>query len=527
MVAFLDSNPYLQYGVLLPRSCSKGTLWGAGFDVSPAGSVHIQEEGDYSSFTGSTFLRMQDRRHFLKQASAFAIGFTGLQAFVGCASDQKRHVSDAVGFGPLRSDPDNVFDMPEGFSYQIISRHGDEMADGFRVPHRPDGMATFPGLHGTTLLVRNHEIDADAPLEEGPFRPNGNAAARRMPDADLYDPGHAERGGLGGTTTVVYDTEQQAVRRQFVSLAGTIRNCAGGPTPWNSWLSCEETVQSANDTFAKDHGYVFEVPATATMQRAEPRPIKAMGRFNHEAVAVDPNSGVVYLSEDRHDGLLYRYLPDERGALEKGGRLQCCRVRRQAGLDTRNWEEGPEIMPGTTFEVEWRDLDDIDTPADDLRKRGYADGAARFAREEGLWYGEGAVYMACTNGGKNRKGQVWRYVPSPYEGTNREADQPGQLELFVEPNDTTVLENADNLTVAPWGDVIACEDGSGIDTLVGITPQGQFYKLGRNAMSESELTGAVFSPDGSTLFMNIQHEGLTLAITGPWQEASASRAPEL
>ena len=462
---------------------------------------------------------MQNRRHFLKQASALTAGFAGLQMFVGYSPAQSKGTVDEVGFGPLQSDPDGVFDLPEGFSYRIVSRYGDEMDDGFRVPHRPDGMATFPGPDGTALLVRNHEIGADAPIEEGPFRPGGDASMSQMPEGDRYDAGRKERGGLGGTTTVVYDTDRQAVRRQFVSLAGTIRNCAGGPTPWNSWLTCEETVQRADDTFAKDHGYVFEVPATASMQRAEPRPIKDMGRFNHEAVAVDPKSGVVYLSEDRSDGLLYRYLPNERGALEKGGRLQCCRVRGQESLDTRNWGDGPTITPGTTFEVEWMDLDNVDTPEDDLRKRGYADGAARFAREEGMWYGEDAAYVACTSGGQDGKGQVWRYVPSPYEGTDRETDAPGTLELFVEPNDTTVLENADNLTVASWGDVIACEDGSGTDTLVGITPEGQFYKLGRNAMSDSELAGAVFSPDGSTLFMNIQHEGLTLAIAGPWKEA--------
>jgi secreted PhoX family phosphatase len=461
-------------------------------------------------------LAMPDRRHFLKQASALAIGFAGLHAFVGCTPSASGR---DVGFGPLESDPNDVFDLPDGFSYRIVSRHGDSMDDGFLVPHRPDGMATFPGPDGTTLLVRNHEVSADAPLDEGPFGAD-NTRADRMPAADRYDAGRDGRGGLGGTTTVVYDTERQSVRRQFVSLAGTIRNCAGGPTPWNSWLTCEETVRRADDRFAKDHGYVFEVPATAEMTRATPRPITAMGRFNHEAVAVDPNSGAVYLSEDRHDGLLYRYLPNQPGDLHKGGRLQCGCVRQQASLDTRNWGEGPDIAPGTTFDVEWMDLENVDTRDDDLRKRGYADGAARFAREEGMWYGEGAVYMACTNGGHNKKGQVWRYVPSPHEGTPRETDDPGTLELFVEPNDTTVLENADNLTVAPWGDVIACEDGSGDQYLVGITPEGRFYKLGRNAVSSSELAGATFSPDGTTLFVNVQHEGLTLAITGPWQSAA-------
>ena len=455
---------------------------------------------------------MQSRRHFLKQASAFAVGFSGLHAFVGSGAS-----ASEVGFGPLQSDPQGVLDLPEGFDYQIVSRHGDRMADGLRVPHRPDGMATFPGPDGTTLLVRNHEIEPDAPRTEGPFR--GEGLPEALSEADMYDPGRGPRGGLGGTTTVVYDTSEQVVRRQFLSLAGTVNNCAGGPTPWNSWLTCEETVQRADDTFAKDHGYVFEVPATAEVRRAAPRPIKAMGRFNHEAVAVDPQSGAVYLSEDRDDGLFYRFLPDEPGALHRGGTLQCCCVRRQAHLDTRNWGTGPDIAPGTAFEVEWMDLDNVDPAADDLRLRGFQDGAARFAREEGLWYGKGSVYMACTNGGHNRTGQIWRYTPSPHEGTAREADRPGTLALFVEPNDTSVLENADNLTVAPWGDVIACEDGSDDQYLVGITPEGRFYKCGRNAISESEFAGAVFSPDGSTLFVNIQHAGLTLAVTGPWSRA--------
>jgi secreted PhoX family phosphatase len=463
---------------------------------------------------------MQDRRHFLKQASAFAVGFAGLHAFMGCGSDRTAPAQE-VGFGRLQSDPNERFDLPEGFSYRVVSRHGRTMDDGFRVPHRPDGMATFPGPDGTTILIRNHEVDADAPMSEGPVRHEA-AGAPSLPDADLYDAGTGREPALGGTTTVVYDTERQAVRRQFVSLAGTIRNCAGGPTPWNSWLTCEETVQRAGGDFARDHGYVFEVPATAEMQRAEPRPITAMGRFNHEAVAVDPDTGIVYLSEDRNDGLLYRYLPDERGNLRKGGRLQCCCVRTQESLDTRNWGDGPTISPGTSFEVEWMDLDNIQAPDDNLRKRGYADGAARFAREEGMWWGDGAFYMACTNGGKNEEGQVWRYVPSPHEGTDRETDEPGQIELFVEPNDTAVLENADNLTVAPWGDVIACEDAGARSTLVGITPEGQFYKLGDNVGSDSELAGAVFSPDGSTLFLNIQHDGLTLAITGPWAEARSA-----
>jgi len=152
-----------------------------------------------------------------------------------------------------------------------------------------------------------------------------------------------------------------------------------------------------------------------------------------------------------------------------------------------------------------------------LRHRGFAQGAARFARGEGMWYGREAIYFACTNGGRKEIGQIWRYFPSPSEGKPEEEKNPGKLELFVEPNDGNLVENADNLTVAPWGDLIVCEDRDGPPSLVGITPQGGFYKLGKNAVSDSELAGVTFSPDGTTLFVNIQHDGLTLAITGPWR----------
>jgi secreted PhoX family phosphatase len=135
-----------------------------------------------------------------------------------------------------------------------------------------------------------------------------------------------------------------------------------------------------------------------------------------------------------------------------------------------------------------------------------------------MWFGQGVVFFACTSGGHVNRGQIWKYTPSPVEGTAGEANQPGRLELFVEPNDGTLIENCDNLTVSPWGDLIVCEDGSGDQFLVGISPEGRIYKFGRNAVSDSELAGATFSPDGTTLFVNIQHDGLTLAITGPWEE---------
>lgn len=171
--------------------------------------------------------------------------------------------------------------------------------------------------------------------------------------------------------------------------------------------------------------------------------------------------------------------------------------------------------------VDWIDLDDVEAPDDDLRYRGHAAGAARFARGEGIFYserdGQPEVYIACTNGGEAEKGQIWRYRPSPSEGAPGEVDQPATLELFVEPNDGTIIENADNLTVAPWGDLIVCEDGTGDDYLLGITPAGDIYKLAHNLNGNGEFAGACFSPDGSTFFVNMQLDALTLAITGPWR----------
>lgn len=457
------------------------------------------------------------RRHFLKQASAATLGFAGLQSFLvdGAAG---RPIPRDVGFGPLQDDPQEVLDLPQGFTYRIVSRAGDEMTDGFRVPAEPDGMAAFPGPNGQTLLLRNHEISAGVEPEQGAFGPD-NRLRSRLSDAAFYDQGKEEGPILGGVTTLVYDTDRQEVVGQHLSLAGTARNCAGGPTPWNSWITCEETDQRKGDLCVRDHGYNFEVPASAEPGLVDPVALRAMGRFRHEAVAVDPQSGAVYQTEDRHEGLIYRYLPHEPGRLEQGGRLQALAVIGQPSLDTRNWGDGPTIPPGTGAGVRWIDLENIQSPQDDLRFRGFEQGAARFARAEGMWYGRGTVYFACTNGGPKRKGQIWRYTPSPQEGAATEGDEPGRIELFVQPSDGSLIENADNITIAPWGDLIACEDGSDEQYLVGVTPEGDIYEFAHNAVSDSEFAGATFSPDGTTLFVNIQHSGLTLAIQGPWQRA--------
>mgnify|MGYP006268131819 CR=1 FL=1 len=463
------------------------------------------------------------RRDFLKQASLASLGFMGLNLFAcggggEAAAGRSRRL--AQGFGPLVSDPNGLFDLPEGFSYRVISRWGDAMDDGLLLPNRADGMASFPGPAGKVLLVRNHEISSDD-RASGAFG-EGYEHLSRLGADRFYDFGQGTLPALGGTTTVLFDEATQQVERQYLSLAGTIRNCAGGPTPWGSWITCEETVERQGDNHnQRDHGFTFEVPARAEIRPADPIPLTDMGRFNHEAVCVDPRTGIVYQTEDRHDGLIYRFLPHQPGRLQRGGQLQVLALRGAPSTDTRNWplSLSDRFPVGKAFGAEWLDIDEVLSPKDDLRHRGFQAGAACFARGEGMWFGEGELYFACTNGGPNRKGQVFRYVPSAYEGTPREAEAPGQLTLFIEPNDTELLKNCDNLTVAPWGDLILCEDHDH-PNLVGVTPEGAYYRLGSNVgRADSELTGVHFAPSGRTLFVNIQHYGLTLAITGPWPSA--------
>ena len=465
------------------------------------------------------------RRQFLNYgAIASASGAVAL-GFLGCSRALTQHVP---GFSNpssrFYSTPNRLIDLPEGFICRAISRTGEKMDDGFWVPGKHDGMAAFPGPNGKTILVRNHELNWFH-KGMGAFGWN-NERINYVDPEKFYDPGHGVRPALGGTTTLVYDTRTGTLDTHFLSLAGTLRNCAGGPTPWNTWITCEETVQKAEKEFQRDHGYNFEVPVSATPRLETPIPLKAMGRFNHEAIAVDARSGVVYQTEDRSNGLIYRFVPKEPGKLVAGGRLQAMKIRGMNGADTRNWKSLTEkILPWTyetipvrqAMDVEWVDIENIESPKDDLRKQGVDEKrAAKFARGEGMWYSGNAIYFACTNGGIRKKGQIWRYTPSPFEGTSREEKQPGKLELFIEPNESNLLENADNLTVTPWGDLIICEDGPKEQYLVGVTPEGKLYRFARNAMNMSEFAGSTFSPDGTTLFVNIQNHGITLAITGPW-----------
>jgi hypothetical protein len=450
---------------------------------------------------------MNPRRSFIKQCFAVSAGFAGMSAFLTNPSE-----ASPIDF---RLVADNWLELPIGFSAKIISRWGDTMSDGFKVPGRADGMAAF-NVGNKVVLIRNHE-NSPSPTKYAAFGENMQLLSK-LDRKNFFDFGYGITPGLGGTTTVVFNEDRQVVERQFLSLAGTYRNCAGGPTPWNSWITCEEDTTAKGEVAENYHGYNFEIPASAN-GLIEPIPIKAMGRFNHEAVCVHPASGIVYQTEDAYDSLIYRYIPNVPGKLHQGGELQALSIKGRKSLDTRNWND-QTLKVGESLDVTWISLKDVDTTQDDLRLRGYAMGAAMFARGEGMWFGNNEVYFACTNGGVNKSGQVFKYIPSLKEGTAEEKDQSGKLVLFAEPNNTNILKYCDNLTVSPWGDIILVEDSKDA-YMRGITPQGGIYNIGRNIGSSSELAGACFSPSGKTMFVNIQEEGLTFAITGPWNSLRA------
>lgn len=437
----------------------------------------------------------QNRRQFL---IATGSAFAALVAS-GCVArdtDAVLGASTFSGYGPLLPDPDGLLDLPEGFTYRVLSKLGDTMNDGGTVPGNADGMGCLDLGNGEIALVRNHELvpgdDTGGLIAHGFGTRNGEIVP-------------------GGTTNLILDANTLDVKRQFRSLGGTIRNCSGGITPWGSWLTCEEAPTGPGQRFgeglAVNHGWVFEVPGNADgLVKAEP--LRAMGRFNHEAACVDPETGYVYLTEDRDDGVLYRFLPKVPGKLAAGGKLQAMII--EDVPDTRNWDEGSMALRAL-FNVRWIDLDDVEAPKDDLRKRSVERGAALIARGEGIHMGEGDLFFCSTSGGRKKLGQIFRLVP----GRNR---GPDQVELFFESESLEQFNYGDNLCVSPNGHLIVCEDQytDVVDNhLRGITTTGEPYALGRLRL-QTELAGACFSPDGKWLFVNAYQPTRTLAITGPW-----------
>lgn len=457
---------------------------------------------------------MLNRRRFLQSVLAAAASSSMLQA---CKSTSIRPSVSSN----LRADPDRILDLAPGLSHQVVSEWGDRMDDGLYVPGNHDGMAAFPGKDGRVILVCNHELDHNY-RELSAFGKRYPFVSEEIRDR-LYDAGSGRNPGLGATTTTIWNPATGETEHQHLSLAGTEFNCAGGPTPWGTWLSCEECFEDAGSkrlkryTVVRDknHGYVFEVPASES-GLANPLPIKAMGRFEHEACAVHEKTGIVYMTEDRHHSLFYRYIPNVPGKLLEGGKLQALGIVDEPSLPTHNWTADQEVPMRRPMDTHWIDLENIDPEENTLRLEGARSGAAMFARGEGLCVADDRFAFTCTIGGPARLGQVFTYKPSPFEGTPQEQDAPGELELIAESDVNSLLRNCDNLIMAPWGDLIICEDTDSHCGLIGVRPDGEQYEIANNRFTKSELAGVCFSPDGKTMFVNIQYPGMTLAVTGNW-----------
>jgi secreted PhoX family phosphatase len=437
-----------------------------------------------------------DRRSFLK-GTAGAAAVIPFSAFLNRAEANGWQRPVTPGYGPLVPTPDQttglpLLHLPEGFSYLSFGWTGDLMSSGLPTPGAHDGMAAFRGRNGRTLLVRNHELGNGTPFSSA-----------------YYDIQAA-----GGTTTVEFDTRKGEVVSASDSLSGTIRNCAGGPTPWGSWLTCEETTAFTT----VPHGYVFEVPADGM---GDPTPIRDMGRFSHEALALDPRTGLVYLTEDAGGSSgFYAFDPYNRYRLVDGGRLYMLKVK---GVPDANL--GTSYPDGTTFEVDWAPIENPDNesatmPSNFVWAQGRGQGAATFARLEGCWYARpGLIYIVSTSGGLGQ-GQIWVYDTRRYTIT-----------LVFQSPGAAVLNAPDNITVSPRGGLVLCEDGSGDEFVHGLTVDGQIFPFAKNSVVipeaqarngifgsfvGSEFAGACYSPDGRWLFVNVQSPGITFAITGPW-----------
>lgn len=451
------------------------------------------------------------RRGLLRGGTMLAAAGAAVVATGGTASATLERVSSHSHRGPKDCSPDYgplyptkdettglpLLELPRGFRYVSYGWTGDQMTDGRPTPGAHDGMAAFTRKDGKLVIVRNHEQ-------------GGLTGAFVTP---AYDP-QAD----GGTTTLVFDPDKGKFLESWASLSGTIRNCAGGPTPWGTWLSCEETT-NVNGEFR--HGYVFEVP---TSGRGDAVPLKAMGRFSHEAVAVDPRTGYVYLTEDTGRAGFYRFKPKKKGRLAEGGELEQLVVRGTKTYDTTKDDTGRQ------YRIAWIKVDHPDPGPDEqaVAEQGFAKGATIFARLEGAWEHEGLIYIVSTNGGPVGQGQIFEYDP-----------REERMRLLFASPDRDLLNAPDNICVSSRGGIVLCEDGDGSEFLHGLTRGGEIFRFAENtavipaggvagkpkipagSYVSSEWCGATFEPrKGRWLFANLQSPGITFAITGPWDKGS-------
>ncbi|MFF2731018.1 alkaline phosphatase PhoX [Streptomyces sp. NPDC058008] len=439
-------------------------------------------------------------------AAAASVAFTGTfgELFSGTA-EARGH----SGYGPLVPDPDGLLDLPKGFRYRVLSREGDPLrSGGGLVPSNHDGMAAFRGRAGRVHLVRNHE--------------NRVTAKIAVPTVEglTYDPM-----AKGGCTSLELDGRGNLLGER-VAIAGTAVNCAGGPTPWNTWLTCEETEDRAGTNgYTKDHGFVFEVDG-ADPRRTGAVPLTAMGRFQHEAIAVDPRNGIVYETEDAFDepfGLFYRFLPEKplggTGSLRAGGALEAMRVPGVPDLSVVQ-------ETGASFDrIEWVPVPDPQAAGTPVRLQDFGPKGITHAQKlEGCYWGGSSVYFVSSfahsseGSAADHFGQVWRYDPARRRLT---------LVVVFGPDTDIQLpgESPDNICLAAGGGLMVCEDGGGAQHVLGLTRRGEVYPMARGRQNIGtaedpewgEFAGVTFSPDGATMFVNCYTPGTTFAVTGPWR----------
>ncbi|CAN5250916.1 DUF839 domain-containing protein [soil metagenome] len=485
-----------------------------------------------------------DRRSFLTRGAALAcasavstLALGRLYAQSAWAAGRSGLARGKGGYGPLArrtalNEPGGpeYLALPEGFSYVVFGKTGDPMTDGTLTPQAHDGMAAFARPGGRVRLIRNHEV-RNAP---GDF--TLAVVVPPEPNSAKYDPL-----AVGGTVSLDFDVASMSLERDFVSQAGSIVNCAGGIMLGQSgWITSEETTAGPNEGWAERHGYNFPVPVNADGPVFS-RPLTAMGRFAHEAVAADPRTGLVYETEDSGDDSgFYRFTPNDPHNLSAGGRLEMLGIEGYNGYNTLTGQ-----VVGRPLPVKWvpiRNADpDLEAGARPVAIQGIAAGAAFFNRLEGIWWGGDRCLFNSTSGGNAHLGQVWEYRPSSgggiltlvYESTG------------IDPNvGRPPLDSPDNLTITPRGGVLLCEDDSNanpeatgdthplapgiidVNRLIGLADDGQPFEFAVNTFSNSEFAGACFAPNArDVLFVNIQGfnvpgTGMTFAVTGPWRQGA-------
>lgn len=472
------------------------------------------------------------RRQFLKVGAAGAVAgaaaWRGGLPFAAAAPRpaMRPRRGPIVSPGLVQAGPE--LSLPPGFTYKTLAPFGSAMTDGFITPPIHDGMGVFDNPGGGYRIVRNHELGDSNDIGPGSV---------------LADPRTAyDHKAPGGTVTLVVDDQANLIEH-FISMNGTDSNCSGAPTPWGTWLSCEETTVGRGGGWGKPHGYIFEVDAFADAP-VRTEPIKEMGRFVHEAAAVDPLTSVVYMTEDNNPDGFYRYVPDVPGKLAKGGLLQQLRVKGHAGYNTVVGQTVGEVLP-----VEWYTHRDPDPAAaeDDARtifRVGRQHGCARFMSGEGCTWRGNSVVFDCSDGGDYGRGQIWQYTPTKRRG---KANEEGELTLLFESTDKAVMDYPDNMCTSPNGQaIVMAEDGDDkTNRLLALLPDNSIIPIADNlvkvraqlidasgklydpyvpdddfgpadGLGRSEFAGPRFSPDGKWLFVNIQVPGITCAIKGNW-----------